>query len=105
MDLEAALVADKVLCSLQHELRNLQRTFLSSEDRTKLENFIRALDAVLPFKRHNYPKEADPELVATVASLRKKKRILQAAKKAASEKAQASIPQPTGSLSVSLYTS
>jgi hypothetical protein len=106
LDLESALVADKVLSAMQDELRLSQGTFLSSEDRTKLEDFIKALIAALPLQVQNYRKK-DHELIEIVASLRGKseKPWKPNAGETRSEEERASIPQPTGSLSVSLYTS
>jgi hypothetical protein len=104
LDLQSALVADKVLSAIHDELLVSRGTFLSSEDRTKLEDFIKALSAAMPLPVRNH-KKRDPDLINTVASLFKKAKKAQAqnAREARLKEEQAPI-QPTGGLSVSLYT-
>jgi hypothetical protein len=93
MHLRAALVASKVLSALQQELRLSPDTFLSDEDRTKLEDFIEALRARPPFRGENY-LDRDQELVQLVATLREEVKKRQNNKEPKSQPEQTPTPQP-----------
>jgi hypothetical protein len=74
LSIRAALIADKVLGVLQQHLPVPGTTILSDEERTLVEDFVRALDTTLLVKDTKL-RQVDKPLVDLVVSLRKDLKI------------------------------